>query len=194
MEAIRFTWSRSSLKYVVPAALLVVAFVNPPVEEAISLNPLPYMLSHYGLVLAGLLLGFSTFRTSLRARRWTLVVGLIPIVAWHLPYLFALGAAFIWGRVLDELTITLGGLLVGASLRLFSFNFKVILFILYMVADTALSFLFMFYSYPYTRNAIPFSPYTSPSQFFVTGVTMIVLMNAFLGYVAYLFFKKLSIL
>lgn len=189
MSFLQPSWSKGSIKSIVAGIALIAAFVNPPVEEAIGRDPLPYMLSHYGLTLAGLLIGYSSFRSA----KWTLPLGLIPVIVWHLPIPFAFGGAFLYGRILDEVTITVGALLVGSSIKSFTFNFNVLLFILYMVADTALSFLFMFYSYPYTSEAVPFSPYRSQQEFFITGVVMIVLMNAFLGYVAYLFFKRLSI-
>lgn len=165
---------------------LLVLSVNPLTEEAEFYSPLPYMLSHYALVSSGVLLGYSY----LKGNKYNLLLGILPVVLWHLPYYFALGASSLGWRIVLELSIFLGGILIGSSLGVTPKWGKVALFVLYMLGDTVLSILFILESPSYTNLFYPFSPY-SPSTLPTTGIAMVVVMNVVLAVVIYLAFKDI---
>ncbi|MEM0114057.1 MAG: DUF1404 domain-containing protein [Metallosphaera sp.] len=174
-----------NVKLIIISILLAVSFINPFVERLEFESPVLYMLSHYALIASGSLLGY----TLLRSAWYNLVLGILPIIFWHLPVPFSLGASFIQFRILLEISIFLGGFLLGSALLSVAQWVKVTLFALYMIGDTVLSILFVIASPLYSnRNGV--SPYP-PDSLPLAGISMIVVMNLILAGVIYISFKTL---
>lgn len=171
---------------VVISILLLALALNPLTEGQEYLSPLPYMLSHYAVVASGILLGYNY----LKGNYYKLAVGVVPVVLWHLPFYFALGASSPSWRIVLEVSIFLGGVLIGSSLKQVGRWVKVSLFVLYMLGDTVLSILFILESPLYSDVDYSFSPYSPPSLP-TTGIAMVVVMNVVLAIVIYLAFKDI---
>ncbi|QGA53232.1 DUF1404 domain-containing protein [Sulfolobus sp. E5-1-F] len=162
---------------ILPIVLLVIAF-NPFTESLEFYSPAVYMISHYIVYFSGIFIGYKYFKGDVIS----LTLGLIPPIIWHLPYFFALGAAFITYRALLEITLLVGGILAGSSIKYIKFYLKVTLFALWMLGDSVLAILFIIASPIYSNTIYNFSPY-SPSSLPIAGVAMFIAMNVFLGYV-----------
>ncbi|AAK42781.1 DUF1404 domain-containing protein [Saccharolobus solfataricus] len=162
---------------VLPIVLLAIA-VNPFTEGLEFYSPAIYMISHYLVYFSGIFVGYKYFKGDIIS----LILGLIPPILWHLPYFFAIGAAFITYRAILEITLLTGGILVGSSIRYVKFYLKVTLFALWMLGDSALAIIFIVSSPLYSNIVYKFSPY-SPSTLPIAGVAMFIAMNVFLGYV-----------
>ncbi len=165
----------------IAAALLLAASVNPYVEHLQYQNPIPFMLSHYALFAAGLLLG----RSYLRLPGWFLAMGAAVAVYWHLPGPFAASSSLFPYRAVEELSMVAGGVLaggarVGARVEQASFA-------LWVAGDTALSVVFISWPAPYS---IPPSSF-SPQEFPLTGVAMILLMNLIVAFVIYAYLRRM---
>lgn len=74
-----------SFKYLAFPIALIIAFVNPYVESLQFINPLVFMLDHYALYAAGVLIGYKYFRGSI----YSFLLGIIPAGFWHIPLFFA---------------------------------------------------------------------------------------------------------
>ena len=170
----------------IASLILIFAFVNPVVEEIMFYEEPVFMASHYALVFAGALLGYyywgKKLKTSLIA-----YLGALIVVVWHLPTLFILGGTVPVFRALDEISLFLGGVLLGmgvANMRLIE---KILLLVLWMLGDTTLAVVLVI-SYPF---------YVSPSYPLseepVTGYAMVIAMTAVLGFIVFKGFKSLNI-
>ncbi len=177
LNMFRYNGSKPSIKNLILPVSMVIAFVNPFVEQLQFTNPVVYMLDHYALYAAGAIIGYLFFRgTSLN-----FIIGIIPAVFWHIPLFFALGASFIPYRVLCEVTLFVGGILVGSYLKFMSLGLKVTALGLYMLGDTLLSIFFIL-GYPqYSHQYYNFLSYPVSSLPMV-GITMFVVMNIVLVY------------
>ncbi|ACP39360.1 DUF1404 domain-containing protein [Saccharolobus islandicus] len=162
---------------ILPIVLLAIS-VNPYTESLEFHYPAIYMISHYLVYFSGIFVGYKYFKGD----EISLALGLIPPILWHLPYFFALGAAFATYRVILEITLLVGGILAGSSIKYVKFYLKVTLFALWMLGDSALAIIFIVSSPIYSNVAYNFSPY-SPSSLPIAGVAMFIAMNVFLGYV-----------
>ncbi|MEM3281095.1 MAG: DUF1404 family protein, partial [Saccharolobus sp.] len=107
---------REELKWsnlLLPVVLLLIV-VNPFYERIeTSFQPL-YMTAHYILVLSGILIGNKILREK---NYYSLILGIIAIVFWHIPLYYNLAGAFVSFRALSELTLFLGGLLIGSNIN-----------------------------------------------------------------------------
>ncbi len=168
--------SMSGRDLVIPI-VLIVAFVNPYVEYLQSISPVVFMLDHYALFAAGALIGYKVLKGSFPL----FVLGAIPAVVWHYPLLFDMAASSLGIRLVCELTLFLGGLLVGSYIPKMSLSAKIISLALYMFADTMLSIFFIL-SYPQWSNAYYPTVAWSPSALPTVGIAMFVVMNVILVY------------
>jgi hypothetical protein len=165
--------------------ILIIGFINPYVENIMYYDPLWYMLEHYSLYTAGILLG----NRFLKGNNLLFIIGILPAVIWHFPLPFLLGASFFNFRVLSELTLFIGGVFLGSSLDSISFRIKIIALSLWMIGDTILSILFIFGIKYYTNEVFPFSNY-SPYQLPIVGIAMLILMNVVIAYIIYVVVKS----
>ncbi|BAB65059.1 DUF1404 domain-containing protein [Sulfurisphaera tokodaii] len=116
----------------------------------LSYSPAIPMLFHY------LILGISIFLSNkfYSLSRKFLFIALPIIIFWHLPWFFdyATSVYFIW--IIDVISMTISGVLIGSSISKFSINFLVFLFFLWMIGDSLLSYMwiigFSLYSSPYS--------------------------------------------
>lgn len=173
----RLVNKKVSVKPLILPFVFILSFVNPYVETLMFSIPAPYMLDHYALYTAGAIIGYKFFRTSF----YEFILGIIPAVLWHIPLFFALGASFILYRALCELTLFLGGLLVGGHIPQLKLSYKVLWLGIYMLGDSILSIFFVL-SYPqYSDEGFSFLHY-SPQELPITGVIMFIVMNVILVY------------
>lgn len=164
--------------------IFIFVFVNPYVENLMYYDPLLYMLSHYSIFAAGIILGYKF----LRANQFYFYLGILPAAFWHLPYPFLLGASFLNFRILSEITLFLGGISVGSSLKAVTFRIKIAFLTLWMFADTYLSVIFILGNDDYTSLAYSFSKYL-PEQLPIVGIAMLILMNVIIAYVIYIYIR-----
>jgi hypothetical protein len=135
------------------------------------------MLDHYALYAAGVIIGYKMFKGSI----YSFFIGIIPAVFWHLPYFFALAAAFIEFRALCELTLFIGGVLAGSYIYKMSLTVRIISLAVYMLGDTLLSIFFIL-GYPQYSNAVyPFLSWSS-GELPAVGIAMLIVMNLILVY------------
>jgi hypothetical protein len=172
---------------VVASVILIVASVNPLVEKLDSTSAVVFMFTHYSLFAAGILLGGILFL----ARRGLWAAGAAIAVLWHVPQLFALSAGSDTFRALEELTMILGGLLVGLGARAASVKTRLLLVALWVAGDTALSILFIADPYVYSNVVIGYSPYP-PEAFPPTGIAMVLFMNIVVAYLVYVYVKRIN--
>ncbi|MEJ2777229.1 hypothetical protein DDW09_04595 [Sulfolobus sp. SCGC AB-777_L09] len=177
-----------SFKYLAFPIALIIAFVNPYVESLQFINPLVFMLDHYALYTAGVLIGYKYFRGSI----YSFLLGIIPAGFWHIPLFFALSAAFIPYRFLCEATLLLGGILAGSFIPKMTLGQKVIALGIYMLADSILSIFFIL-AYPQYSNAVyPFLGWGRSILPYV-GIEMFIVMNVVLIYSIYKLMRNLSL-
>ncbi|BFI76810.1 DUF1404 domain-containing protein [Sulfurisphaera ohwakuensis] len=178
----------NSKTYLIPPLILILAFVNPYVEEVMFNNEEVFMASHYALAIAGGLVGYYYFS----GRNYFAYLGSLLIVIWHLPELFTLGGGILTFRVLDEISLFVGGFLIGLAVRNMRLIEKILLFVLWMLGDTTLAVVLVI-QYPfYTSPPLSYSPYPS-TQEPLTGYVMIIAMTAILGFLLFKAFKNLHI-
>jgi hypothetical protein len=165
---------------------LAVAFVNPYTENAEGTSAFLFMLSHYALYVAGLIVGYRVLRLPLA--EWTLIlVGVIPALVWHLPAPFALSAKVFQFRILEESTLFAGGVILGSGIRRAASWLRVALFGLWVAGDTGISLVFVAKPELYATG----SPYTS-SGIVLTGIAMVFLMNILVALVLYAYFRSVT--
>ncbi|BCS92383.1 DUF1404 domain-containing protein [Metallosphaera javensis (ex Sakai et al. 2022)] len=167
------------------ALVLAVTGLNPVTESAEFHSATVYMLSHYVVVASGFIFGYTILRSDWKFA----VIGVIPVVFWHLPLPFSLGAGVLKFRILLDTSLFLGGFLLGSSIRSLPQWSKITLFALYMLGDTLLSILLLIGSPEYSNKVYPFSPYT-PESLPLAGISMIIVMNVILATVIYIAFRS----
>ncbi|BFH72351.1 DUF1404 domain-containing protein [Sulfurisphaera javensis] len=178
----------NSKVYLIPPIVLILAFVNPLVEEIMFNQEGVFMASHYALAIAGGLLGYYYFS----GKNYFAYLGSLLIVLWHLPPLFVLGGGVLLFRILDEISILAGGFLIGIAVRQMKLIEKILLFVLWMLGDTTLAVVLVI-QYPfYTSPPLSYSPYPAYEEP-ITGYVMIIAMTAILGYLVFKAFKNLHI-
>ena len=183
---IRYNGRRNWKDLLLPV-VIVIAFVNPFVESLQTINPIIFMLDHYALYFAGILIGYKFFKGSLLS----LIIGIIPAGFWHIPLFFALSAAFPFYRDLEEATLFLGGILAGSFIPRMSLTFKVVMLGVYMFADSLLSIFFVL-GYPqYSNVDYKFLAWGTGILPFV-GIEMFIVMNIILVYSLYKLLKNIS--
>jgi len=160
--------------------ILILAFVNPWVENIMTYEPYIFMTSHYSLIFSGILAGNWFFR----GNKVFAVIGIIPIVFWHLPLFWQISSLIYPYRLLSEATLWLGGFFIGSSLKFLNTIYKIILLSLWMIGDTALSVLFLI------GNSNYLTVYYTIDKLQITGAVMFILMNIFLIYILAIWFKK----
>jgi hypothetical protein len=170
------------MKYYLISFLLIISFINPWVEELMFHDPLPYMLSHYSLFTAGVLISYKRIKPYNIILN--IIVGSLLVILWHTPLLFSLGASNLVYRIIDEFCIILSGIIIGSTIPYLRFNYKMLLLALWMLGDTYLSIIFMAFPEQY-------SIYYKASEFYITGIVMFVIMNAVSVYLIILYFSKL---
>jgi hypothetical protein len=168
------------------AVIFALAVFNPYTERLEGSSPLVYMLSHYSLILSGLVAGSGLLR--LRHKLW--LFGCAIIFLWHLPLPFALAASQPLFRGTEEFSLLLSGLLVGSSLGSSKGITKGLLFIAWLVGDTLLAILFLIRPEFYASDGLRASPF-APAGFALAGVGMVLFMNAATAYIAYAYIKAI---
>lgn len=166
---------------------MAAAFINPFVEGLEYSQPIPFMFAHYVLFIAGLMVG----AVYLNMNRWFVIPGVILAFYWHLPVPFALSASVLGFRILEESSFVLAGLMVGGSLARVGWKIKGTMLGLWVIADNALSVIFIVAPQLYSSSGLPLSPYTD-SQFPLLGVTMILLMNSLVAVVIFVYTSRLT--
>ncbi|MUM65728.1 DUF1404 domain-containing protein [Acidianus infernus] len=184
---IRYSKEFEKKDLILPIALLV-AFLNPFIQGLEFTNPIVYMLDHYAIYGAGVLLGYKLLRTNF----YLFLLGVIPAGFWHIPLFFALGASFIQYRTIEELTLFLGGLIAGGYIPQMKLSGKVGALAVYMLADSILSIFFILEYKQYTHECFPFLDYT-PSQLPFVGISMFAVMNVILVYAIIKILRNASI-
>ncbi|AWR96310.1 DUF1404 domain-containing protein [Acidianus sulfidivorans JP7] len=171
--------------FIVPIVLLV-SVLNPYVEAQETLYQWAFMTAHYVLFIGGFLLIYRILRSS---ALW-IIPSAIIIGFWHIPYFFALAAAYPLFRGLNDFFFILAGILAAlgsSNLSLFS---RFSLLILWMTADTILSIVFLLQNPAYSNVMYSFSPY-SISQELTTAVAMWIDMSVIIIYVFGKFLREL---
>jgi hypothetical protein len=161
----------------------MVAWLNPYVENIQGQSALLFMLSHYSLALAGLLIGIYFAKWP----GWFWIPGVALLSVWHFPLLFDLSARLLVYRAPEEASILLGGLLIGSCFRMLSPKLKLSLFAAWLLADSALSAIFIIA--PRVYSSLPASPFAS-DQFVLTGVSMVIFMNLAIAYIVSIYVRQ----
>ncbi len=168
------------------AVIFALAVFNPYTEGLEGSSPLIYMLSHYSLILSGLVAGSGLLQ--LKHRLW--IPGCALILLWHLPLPFALAASQPLYRGTEEFSLLLSGLLVGGSLGSLKGITKGLLLIAWLVGDTLLAILFLIRPDIYASEGLRASPF-APAGFALAGAGMVLFMNAAIAYIAYAYIKAI---
>ncbi|MEM4000630.1 MAG: DUF1404 domain-containing protein, partial [Saccharolobus sp.] len=159
-------------KNLIMPLILIITVINPIYESLEFKYEFLFMLSHYLLVLSGLLIGYKI----LRGNSYYSVLGIIPIIFWHMPLFYNLAGAYIAYRILDNITLLLGGILIGSYIPLMSTAIKLGLLVLWMAADSVLSVILIVEWPNYSNSIYPFSPWPL-SQEVLTGIVMFFTMT-----------------
>lgn len=147
-------------------------------------NPIPYMLAHYSLFGSGLLLSYFVFKKKLIRTEISLSLGIFIAVLWHYPLFFNLGAIFLWIRMIEEVTLFLGGYMVGYSLNDLGKNYKILLLAMWMAGDTILSSMLMINPSVYTHIY-------SSTELKYLGIIMFLMMNLIAVYILLSYVNKM---
>jgi Protein of unknown function (DUF1404). len=83
---------------------------------------------------------------------------------------FNLGAEILSVRLIEEVSLVIGGLMIGSSLKELSRNFKVLLLALWMIGDSILSLILMISPSLYTTVY-------APQGLEYVGIIMFLMMN-----------------
>jgi hypothetical protein len=186
MRASNMPETKRRSSYLILAAILFFAFVNPYMENLEFSQPVPYMFAHYSLFISGTLIGYSFFRLKNRLATITIVLS----VFWHLPYPFSLAASFWSYRIVEEASFLISGIILGGAVTSISWRVKGILLALWVFADNLLSLIFILAPDYYSKQNVAISPYNS-LQFPFLGLAMILLMNSLVGVIVYLYTKRM---
>jgi len=167
---------KNSNFFIIISVFLIIITINPYTETYMSINPIPYMLAHYSLYASGILLAYFVYDRLKPLNKYiSLVIGIFLAVTWHIPFFFNLGVYNLWIRLIEELSLFIGGYFMGHSIKGLSRNFNLFLLALWMIADTYLSALLMIYPSLYTTL------YNTQSLQYL-GVIMFLMMNTLVVY------------
>jgi hypothetical protein len=175
MQILRDKLTKKSL--IIPVLFLIVA-VNPVTELLEPRYEALYMAMHYVLYIGGFVLGYIGFRGS----KIYLIPGIIIPVFWHIPYFFNLGGAYLCLRIVEDLSLYLGGLVMGSTIHELNNAIKAILFVLWMMGDSVLSVILIVGWPPYSNQVYPFSPFSISEEFW-TGLIMFGIMTVIFIYI-----------
>lgn len=170
----------------IPSLVLLVLFLNPYVEAQETLYQWLFMTAHYALFIGGFFLTYKLLRSS---ALWIIPSAFI-VGFWHVPYFFALAAAYPLFRGLNDFFFILAGILAGIGSYNLSLLYRFSLLIVWMTVDTVLSIVFLLQNPAYSNLVYAFSPY-SISQEINTAVVMWIVMSAIIVYVFGKFLKEL---
>jgi hypothetical protein len=159
-------------------------FVNPYVEYLMFYEPSLLMLSHYSITISGVLIG----KRFLTSSKKLLIIGIVSVVFWHLPLGWYLASTVLLFRIISELTLLFGGIIIGSIIDNLNLTLKLILLALWMIGDTALSILFLVVNPLYTNLTYPVL--YSPEKLPLAGVIMFTIMNVILIYIIARLFRK----
>jgi hypothetical protein len=174
---------RISLPRATGLIVLLVSWLNPFVEGLNSDYAYVFMFSHYAIFASGVAVGLWYLKWP--SSVW--MVGVVLVSIWHLPIPFSLSAELFDYRVLEESTILLGGIFVGANLHSMGQRLKMGLFIMWILADSVLSGIFIVD--PTAFSTVSGSTFSS-IQFIVTGIAMAFFMNFVIAYLLYGYFSR----
>lgn len=158
--------------------LFFIISINPITESLEPSYEALYMAIHYVLYIGGFLLGYKAFRGS----AIYLIPGIIIPVFWHIPLFFNIAASNLYIRLIEDLSLFLGGLLAGSTMQSLNNAVKIILFVLWMAGDSVLSVLLIVGWPPYSNQVYPFSPFAI-SEELPTGLTMFGIMTVIFIYI-----------
>lgn len=175
MEFLRDKLTKKNLA--IPILFLIVG-INPITEALEPKYEMLYMAMHYVLYIGGFLLGYKVFKGS----AFYLIPGIIIPIFWHIPFFFNLGGAYIDIRIVEDLSLYIGGFLTGLTLEDLNNVIKIFLFILWMAGDTVLSVILIVGWPPYSNQVYPFSPFNISEQLY-TGLIMFGIMTIVFIYV-----------
>lgn len=175
MQILRDKLTKKSL--IVPLLFLIIA-INPITEALDSKYEALYMAMHYVLYTGGFILGYVGFRGS----KVYLIPGIVIPVFWHIPYFYNLGGAYLSVRIIEDISLYLGGLVMGSTIHGLNNATKTILFVLWMMGDSVLSVLLIAGWPPYSNQVYPFSPFSVEDGFW-TGIVMFVIMTVIFVYI-----------
>ncbi|AWR93238.1 DUF1404 domain-containing protein [Acidianus brierleyi] len=170
----------------IPPIILLALVLNPLTESQEFLHEWLFMVSHYVLFIGGLLLSYKVIKGS----TYWIIPSAFLVSFWHVPYFFALAGAFTFFRALNDFSLILAGILAGISASRLSLFSWLSLIIIWMLADTILSIVFLLEFPAYSNAVYKFSPY-SESQEFNTAISMWIVMSAIIVYVFGKFLKEL---
>lgn len=160
--------------------LSLILFGNTVFFHILSISPIVPMVTHYLLVTIFMYNGYKVINTKTKVKSQTLLIAIMILVIWHLPWFFDLATKEILLWNLDVLTISLSAYVLGSYLKGLDFNIELLLFALWMLGESLLSYLWIVNPYIYSK---PYSIYNS-SQFPPAGTLMFFLMNIVGAYVA----------
>nr|WP_252973143.1 DUF1404 domain-containing protein [Saccharolobus solfataricus] len=155
---------------------LIAISVNPFTEEYMFVNPIPYMLAHYSLFGAGILISYYLVKRKIVDKHIGFPVGASIAFLWHYPFFFNLGAEILSVRLIEEITLLVGGLIIGSSLKELNRSFKVLLLALWMIGDSLLSLILMISPSLYTTLY-------APKELEYLGIIMFLMMNLIAVYI-----------
>lgn len=167
-----------TLKNLAIPILFLVISINPITEILEPKYQILYMATHYITYIGGFLFGYKAFRGS----PLYLLLGIGIPIFWHIPLFFNLGAALIEIRLIEDLSLFLGGFMAGLTMEKLNNAVKIALFILWMAGDSVLSVILIVGWPPYTNQVYTFSPFDI-SQELYTGLGMFGIMMVIFVYV-----------
>jgi len=170
-------------KFFIPSFLtLVLGLVLYPY---LYLSPLLPMLLHYGILAFSIFFGLKIGQNK---KKYLLISAIPVVVLWHLPWFFGLATRYIDVWVLDVFSMFMSGYVIGSCIKGSNLTLQLILFSLWMLGDSLLSYLWIVNPVYY---AYPISIYPS-SQFPLAGTVMFVFMDMLgVGIILWVFFKRI---
>ncbi|MDT7876305.1 MAG: DUF1404 family protein [Sulfolobaceae archaeon] len=149
------------------------------------LSPLLPMLVHYGILAFSIFFGLKIGQNK---KKYLLISAIPVVVLWHLPWFFGLATRYIDVWVLDVFSMFMSGYVIGSCIKGSNLTLQLILFSLWMLGDSLLSYLWIVNPVYY---AYPISIYPS-SQFPLAGTVMFVFMDMLgVGIILWVFFKRI---
>ncbi len=141
------------------------------------------MLAHYSLFGSGLLLSYFVFKKKLTSTGISIFLGIFIGILWHYPLFFNLGAKILWIRVIEEVSLFLGGYMIGYSLNDLG-KYKILLLAMWMAGDTVLSSILMISPSLYTHIY-------SLTELKYLGIIMFLMMNLIAVYILLSYVNKM---
>lgn len=167
---------------IILSIFLIIITVNPFTEELMYNNPIPYMLAHYSLFASGILLSYYMLKREIL--RGGVFIGIIIALIWHYPFFFDMGARILWIRIIEEITLFLGGFMLGSSLQKLKKNYKILLLVLWMIGDTFLSSVLMI-------NPSSYTTIYNAQELEYLGIIMFLMMNLIAVYILLTYINKM---